>query len=142
MLVLRSVVSLLFPLPSLAVAPIELQATHLKLHPTATNKDTRSSSPPCPLSATSVISMGGAQSVYNAIRRRSNRCNSWRGRSRWAIYLRLLDFNSSAKVKEAIALGLLDPKVEYDFAHISNGTLRKLAVESHILLLKRIVQNA
>lgn len=56
--------------------------------------------------------------------------------------MRLLDFNSSAKVKEAIALGLLDPKVEYDFAHISNGTLRKLAVESHILLLKRIVQNA
>ncbi|KAJ7873000.1 hypothetical protein B0H13DRAFT_1895162 [Mycena leptocephala] len=57
-------------------------------------------------------------------RRRSNRYNSWRGRSRWAIYLRLLDFNSSAKVKEAIALGLLDPKVEYDFVHISNGTLR------------------
>lgn len=56
--------------------------------------------------------------------------------------MRLLDFNSSAKVKEAIALGLLDPKVEYDFAHISNGMLRKLAVESHILLLKRIVQNA
>ncbi|KAJ7756117.1 hypothetical protein B0H14DRAFT_3599709, partial [Mycena olivaceomarginata] len=46
-------------------------------------------------------------------------------------YLRLLDFNSSAKVKEAIVLGLLDPKVEYDFAHISNGTLQCLTCNAY-----------
>ncbi|KAJ7794820.1 hypothetical protein B0H14DRAFT_2922024 [Mycena olivaceomarginata] len=35
------------------------------------------------------------------------------------------------QVKEAIVLGLLDPKVEYDFAHISNGTLQCLTCNAY-----------
>ncbi|KAJ7802827.1 hypothetical protein B0H14DRAFT_3779174, partial [Mycena olivaceomarginata] len=35
------------------------------------------------------------------------------------------------QVKEAIALGLLDPKVEYDFAHINNGTLQCLTCNAY-----------